>query len=179
MVMDKLLFSPCFVPGQYRLADGAASVSITPLAGEAILFFDIDDVTNPRCTLRKELWGDRQGEKICDGLVFYAKNDRRVLCFLELKENKSDFHTAVKQVTNTYDALKQKLNGTPPLFFACFIADHGSPSDEKKDDEIELEKTFGKDKYVYDGNNQSFAALLRGEPIKSVAQKRKDKKKRF
>ena len=33
--------------------------------------------------------GGQQGEPICDLLVLYDKGNRRVLCFVELKANKS------------------------------------------------------------------------------------------
>lgn len=178
MIMDKLLSSCCFLPGEYKLKEGNASVSIVPEQGESILFFSIDDQSNPQCTFRSFLWGKTQGKSLCDGLVFYTKGDRRALCFLELKEHKSDFHKAVEQVTNTLDGVKDKIEGKQPLFLACLIADHGSPAKEQPADIQKLKSTFKENNFVYNGNLQSFAALLRGVKLPTATQKRKENKKR-
>src|SRR4028119_230213 len=83
-----LLLSPCLLPGKTDFKESKASVKVVPEADETILFFNIDDQSNPGCKLREFLWGTEKGQKMCDLMVFYAKgNSERVICFVELKHN--------------------------------------------------------------------------------------------
>jgi hypothetical protein len=111
MPFERLLFSSCLLPGTYRFAESKASVEISPGPGETVLFFCVDNNSkgNSRCSgcdLRKYLWGDKQDERICDLLVFYAnvEESRRSLCFVELKDNRRHLGDATEQVINTYKA---------------------------------------------------------------------------
>lgn len=55
-----LLLSPCLLPGQTSFKEGKATVEVTPDEGETILFFNIDEQSNPGCKLRKFLWEHKQ-----------------------------------------------------------------------------------------------------------------------
>ncbi len=106
MPFERLLFTSCLLPGRTSFKESQASVEISPQPGETILFFCIDEQSKgdsgcSGCGLRKDLWDTQQGEPTCDLLVFYAKADRRVLCFVELKDNRSDTGHATDQVINT------------------------------------------------------------------------------
>lgn len=59
------------------------TVRVQPVSGETILFFSIDDHSNPPCKFRQLL--GMQGENICDLLVYYATQQERTVCFVELK----------------------------------------------------------------------------------------------
>ncbi|MCP4105748.1 MAG: hypothetical protein GY749_09450 [Desulfobacteraceae bacterium] len=104
MPFERLLFSSCLLPGATTFKENNTSIRIYPEHGETILFFCIDDNSEGHsncgnCQLRNDLWGRQEGQCICDLLVFYAKGERRVLCFVELKDNKSDLGGATEQVT--------------------------------------------------------------------------------
>ncbi len=53
--------------------------------------------------------GKQEGENICDLIVFYAKGEERVLCFVELKDNIADLGKATEQVTNTCETLRREF----------------------------------------------------------------------
>jgi len=107
-----LLLSPCLLPGQTSFKESKASVKVEPQAGETILFFNIDEKSNPDCKLRNFLWGKETGQKICDLIVFYAKESERVICFVELKDNIGDLGHGTDQVINTYNSFKLHLNSS-------------------------------------------------------------------
>jgi hypothetical protein len=106
MPFENLLLSSCLLPGQTDFKESKASVEVEPLAGETILFFNIDDKSNPGCKLRQFLWGTEKGQKMCDLIVFYAKDSERVICFVELKHNIGHLGHATEQVINTYNTFK-------------------------------------------------------------------------
>lgn len=82
-----------------RFSESGVEVSINQQAGEEILFFDMDQPP-----VRQSL--NIQG-KICDGMVFYLRNDERTICFVELKSSNLD--DAVHQVISTYKQMKDVL----------------------------------------------------------------------
>ena len=57
---DILLLFPCLLPGKTSFKESKASVEVKPEANETILFFNIDDKSNPACKLRKFLWEKKQ-----------------------------------------------------------------------------------------------------------------------
>jgi hypothetical protein len=159
-------------------------VEISPVPGETILFFCIDkdsrgDSSCSGCNLRKDLWGDKQGERICDLLVFYANEheNRRVLCFVELKDSKSDLGDATDQIINTYRAIKTKLRLSNQYSAQAFlIGHHGSAPTEHREHQNKLNKEF-KNNFVYSGNPEEFAPFLRGADKQELLHGRKKKKK--
>ena len=56
MPFENLLLSSCLLPGRTDFKESNASVEVKPLTGETILFFNIDDKSNPGCKLRQFLW---------------------------------------------------------------------------------------------------------------------------
>ncbi len=168
MPFERLLFSPCLLPGVTRFQENQTVVEITPQNKETILFFCIDSNSKghsncANCRLRTDLWGTQPGQPICDLLVFYAKDDRRVLCFVELKDNKSDLKHAVEQVTNTYNGIKRKLKFINNYTIQAFLIGYTGkiPLNYKHDQKI-LEQHFGKNNYIYSAKNSDFADFIRG-----------------
>jgi len=58
-----LLLSPCLLPGKTDFKESKASVKVEPQADETILFFNIDDQSNPGCKLREFLWEQKKVKK--------------------------------------------------------------------------------------------------------------------
>lgn len=182
MAFERLLFTSCLLPGVTRFQENNTFVEIKPQAGETILFFCIDNHSkgHPQCKdcrLRNDLWGDQEGQRICDLVVFYAKKDRRVLCFVELKDNKSDLTDATEQVINTYRGFKRHLRLTNQYLVQAFlIGHHGSVhTKHQKKDEKNLKKEFG-DNYIYAGDPFQFETFLRqGRQKKKRGRKGKSK----
>ncbi|MEK8016456.1 MAG: hypothetical protein VSS75_006270 [Candidatus Parabeggiatoa sp.] len=108
LILETLLLTPCLLPSKTRFDESKA---LKPQADETILFFFIDDQSNTDCKLCQLLWGDKAGENLCDLIVFYAKGNERVFCFVELKDNleEEDLNQAIKQVTNTYTHFRRHL----------------------------------------------------------------------
>ncbi len=177
MPFERLLFTSCLLPGRTEFEENQAKVEIRPEPGETILFFCIDDQSKGAagcsgCNLRKDLWGNRQGESICDLLVFYAKENRRVLCFFELKHNRSDLGGATEQIINTYRAIKGKLKLRNQYSVQAFLIGYrGSAPMEHRKHQNKLKKEF-KDNFIYDGHKGDFAAFLRGDDKKKRSHER-------
>jgi len=176
MPFENLLLSSCLLPGQTYFKESQASVEVKPLTGETILFFNIDDQSNPGCKLRQFLWGTETGQKMCDLMVFYAKDSERVICFVELKHNIGHLGHATKQVINTYNTLKvhlQKTYTAKAFISAC----GGSSPREHEEYQRELLKAFGKNNFDFNNrSNDALGYLLRGIAPKTGAGKRKNKK---
>jgi hypothetical protein len=177
-----LLFSHCLLPGETSFKENKASVKVEPQADETILFFHIDDQSNPACKLRKFLWGTQRGQRMCDLMVFYAKKSEkeskseRVICFVELKDNIGDLGHATDQVINTYNRFKLhlKLSYTPKAFIYAFT---GSLSHEHQKYQRKLNTEFGENNFDFNNrSNDALGDLLRGIPPKTSQGKRKNKK---
>ncbi len=180
MPFERLLVS-CLLPDTYGFQENKTFVEIKPVPGETILFFCIDPNSkgHPNCKksgLRGELWGNQPGQPICDLLVFYAKGDRRVLCFVELKDNKSDLNHATEQVINTYQALRPYLKLTQNYTVQAFLIGYaGSVYEQYGQYEKALEKEF-KGNCIYNGTPDEFADFLRGNEIKSKPKSKGNRK---
>jgi len=103
MPFNTLLLSCCLLPGKTSHIENGVNVSLQPASGETVLFFHIDEQSNPNCKFRQLLGLNQEGMKICDLIVFYAKENERIICFVELKGG--DIKTAKEQVINTYTYL--------------------------------------------------------------------------
>jgi len=156
-----LLLSPCLLPGQTSFKESKASVKVVPEAGETILFFNIDDQSNPGCKLREFLWGKATGQQICYLIVFYATESESVICFVELKDNMSDLGHATDQVINTYNSFKSHLKSTyykPKAFIYGFA---GSVPHEHQKYQNKLSKVF--DNFEWGNRNNDLGNILRGK----------------
>ena len=164
-----LLLSPCLLPGKTSFKEGKATVEVTPDEGETIIFFNIDDQSNPACKLRNFLWGTQRGQRMCNLMVFYAKKSEkeskseRVICFVELKENMSDLGHATDQVINTYNSFKShlKLSYTPKAFI---YGSAGSVPYERQEYQNKLSKVFKKNNFEISRRNNDLGNILRGIP---------------
>jgi hypothetical protein len=180
MLLETLLLSPCFLSGKASIKDSKTTLSVNKrelTEDETLLFFQIDDKSNPYCKLRELFWKTQEGHQLCDLLVFYAKSDSRVFCFVELKDNKKDFPTATKQIISTYHAFKDKLPAdfkskfTTKAFIKC---SDGSYPNEYENSLDQLNKERFAD-YEPNGERIDFLKFLRGETTKfqKKGQKRK------
>jgi hypothetical protein len=144
MPFNTLLLSCCLLPGKTSLKENGVEVSLQQTSGETVLFFHIDEKSNPNCQFRKLLGLDREGMKICDLIVFYAKDNEKIICFVELKGG--DIKTAKEQVINTYTYFKKvikkvdpSLNFTPKTYIKSNVS---GPQEMGKYQE-ELKAEFG------------------------------------
>lgn len=71
-----------------------------PYSGEIVLCFQLDD-SNARERRVCQSLGIEEGDKRCDGLIFYAQDDQdeKVLCFVEMKSTNID--DAAEQLKST------------------------------------------------------------------------------
>lgn len=142
------LLLTCLLAGKTSFLETGTgtSISVKPESGETVLFFAIDDQSNPRCKLRQAL-GMHTSDEMCDLLVFYATETRLVLCLVELKRGRK-IEKAVRQITNTYTYLKKGLSisSNHIEWKAYILVSRGSPQETKP--AKELETYFGKHKYA-------------------------------
>jgi hypothetical protein len=175
--LEFLLLSPCLMPGMTSFTDIKTTVTINPKNDETILLFSIDDKTNKSCKLRDFLWGNKEGEKLCDLIIFYACGEKRILCFVELKGNIGELSDATRQVINTYRAVREKLssNYTAKAFIT---AHHGSAPQEHQRYQRELQNAFGKGNHEYNGKGDELDKFLRGESDTKVGKGKHKKNKK-
>jgi hypothetical protein len=148
-----------------HFSESGVEVRMKQEAGEKVLFFKMDQKA-----VRDSL---RIDGHICDGLVFYCRGNEKTCCFVELKGSKLD--TAVKQVINTCDRLKQEIKNslgrmecqsllTKISWKAYICLGSGVPRD-LQDHRGRLEATFGKDNYSIQTKGD-LGLFLRGEARK-------------
>src|SRR5579859_7057861 len=91
----------CCIEGT-RVRESGLTVSTEVFAGEIVHFFHTDTKEG-----RKNLNMVEEGSKICDYLIFYAKDNANseAVCFLELKGKHLD--EAVKQILSTYQRVRE------------------------------------------------------------------------
>ncbi|MBZ8179733.1 hypothetical protein [Oscillatoria salina] len=166
MCFDILMLSGCLLPGKTSFKEEGVSINIQPESGETILFFSIDDQVNTQCKLRQLLGMNKEKTRICDLLVFYAKEDRRIICFVELKRS-GKLGDAVEQVINTSKYFQQFLNKNKYLnqsnyLSKAFIILEGSVPKEYQEYKDKLDNAFGKNNYDHNGRSTDFGNFLRG-----------------
>ena len=135
----------CLIP-KTSFSEAGGRVSVQPKSEETIHFFVIDDDINPDCTLRQDLG---IVGAICDLLVSYAKENKKLLCLVELKGK--NLRRAVEQVANTYKYLRKSLSQPQlqQIKWKAYIHQHGSSPSKTDRDWIKnrLERGFGKNNY--------------------------------
>ena len=175
--LEFLLLSPCLMPGKTSFTDSKTTVTVNPKNDETILLFSIDNQTNKNCKLRHFLWGNKEGESLCDLIVFYACGEKRILCFVELKDNIGDLGKAKDQVINTHKAVKQKLKLSYTAK-AFITAHHGSAPQEHQRYQKELQDAFGKGNHEYNGKGDELDKFLRGEADSNIGKGKRKKNKK-
>ena len=95
------MISNCLLSGTSHKEHGIG-VSVQPKSGEKWQFYVIDEKSNAKCTLRKDL--EIHGA-LCDVVVIcnLPKTQAPIVCLVELKG--CDYAKAVEQVINTYKSL--------------------------------------------------------------------------
>lgn len=164
LALLKSTLQACYTEGT-RAHESGLKVSTEKRPGETILFFKIDSSEG-----RKYLNMRGEGLKVCDYLVFYAKDaeNREVTCFLELKGRKLE--EAVEQVISTFHHVKaltlEKIDKEwhPHLVWKACICLHGqSPRPGNRVKEL-LKKEFGGNvriKYGIKHDKEEFGLFLR------------------
>jgi hypothetical protein len=182
LLLETLLLTPCLLAGKTRFDESKASVWIKPQADETILFFSIDDQSNTDCRLRQLLWGDKAGENICDLIVFYAKGNERVFCFVELKDNleEEDLTQAIKQVTNTYTHFRRHLRLNYRYTAKTFISSPKSsiPKPHLKYQSMLLKVFKEASNIEYNGKADEFGDFLRGVRYSDKGKRKRKKGKK-
>jgi len=163
-LLETLLLTPCLLTGETHCDESKASVWVKPQPGETIL-------------LRQKLYRNQEGESICDLLVFYAKENERVFCFVELKDNLKDLGKATKQVINTYKHFKQHFRLKKYIPKACIVAAGGSSLQEHQKYQQDLLKEFCKNNVTIIQkknlkNQDEFGDFLRGIPKKTKGKRK-------
>jgi hypothetical protein len=141
----------CLVP-ETSLSEAGSNVSLQRKAGETVLFFHIDEKSNPRSTFRQDL---KIEGRLCDGLVLYRKADNLTLCLIELKGG--DVEGACEQITNTHRCLRQALSTTmrdkkdgnqavASVIWKAYIHLHGAAPRDTKRCRGELERLLGRNR---------------------------------
>ncbi|AVH72808.1 hypothetical protein [Nostoc sp. 'Lobaria pulmonaria (5183) cyanobiont'] len=162
MLFNKLLLSSCLLPGKTSYTENGVEINIKPSSGETILFFLIDNQSNPNCKLRQILGLEQEGMKICDLIVFYAKESKRIICFVELKGG--DVKTATEQVITTYTYFKKSLKQSElslNFIAKAYIKSNSSVPQEIDKYKQELKQTFGEGNYDI-SKNSDLGNFLRG-----------------
>ena len=131
--------SECLMQGT-SISESGLTVSTDKLSGEVILFFRIDSIAGRSALGMEDL-------KVCDCLVFYAKENeqREMLCFLELKAAGLD--KATQQILSVYRKVKQLLETNHIQFVilkVCICMRHQVPAGELRHAK-ELKRIFGPD----------------------------------
>jgi len=165
LLLETLLLTPCLLSGKTRFDENKASIWIKPEEDETILFFSIDDQSNPKCKLRQLFWREKTCEKMCDLIVFYAKGNEHIFCFVELKDTlaEEDLNQAIKQVTNTYTHFKQHLKLNHRYIAKTFISAPKSSLPKRYHQyQQALLKIFKEENIEYNGKADEFGDFLRG-----------------
>ena len=173
MPFDHVLLACCLLPGKTRQKVDGVEVSLQPASGETVLFFHIDEKSNPNCKFRKLLELDKEGMKICDLIVFYAKDNERIICFVELKGK--DINTAKEQVINTYTYFNKFLKKTDSsLSFTAktYILSKSSVPQELDKYKKELKDKFDEGNYDI-SKNSDLGDFLRGAKYQPKGKRKK------
>lgn len=96
MLFDALMIT-CLVHGTSHRESGVV-VSVKPDPDEIILFFAIDEQSNPKSRFRSIL-KIRSDERLADLLLFYQKGEKLILAIVEQKGK--NIQIAGEQVANT------------------------------------------------------------------------------
>ncbi|MFN4875491.1 MAG: hypothetical protein ACK5GT_03355 [Aphanizomenon sp.] len=173
MLFYHLFLSCCLLPGKTSHKEDGVEVSLQPASGETVLFFHIDEKSNPNCKFRQLLGLDREGMKICDLIVYYAKDNERIICFVELKGG--DIKRATEQVKTTYyyfNEFLKKFNSSLKFTAKTYIVCDGSAPQEFDRYKEELKAKFGEGNYrIY--RDSDLGNFLRGAKYQPKGKQKK------
>ncbi|MFN5240496.1 MAG: hypothetical protein ACK5WC_06860 [Aphanizomenon sp.] len=172
MPFDHLLLSGCLVPDKTSHTEDGVEVSLKRESGETVLFFHIDDQSNPNCKLRQILGLDQEGMPMCDLIVFYARETERIICFVELKGG--DLDKAKKQVINTYEKFNKLVQKSQSTFTpkTYIVFNGGSSHNDIKGFQEELKNKFGEGNYDI-SRNSDLGNFLRGAKYQPKGKQKK------
>lgn len=162
MIFDRLILSACLLPGKYSFEERKVKIVVNPEKYETIILFSINDISDKKRDLRR-LLGISQDNKVCDLIVFYAKDDIRCICFVELKGS-GNLQAAKNQVIDTFNYFKSSLENSNSSFkftAKAYIKLDGSAPQEADQYKKELAKVFGTNNYRI-SNKEEISQFIRG-----------------
>lgn len=106
-----MLVTSCYIQGT-SFKDNPDSVQISISLenpnSERLMFFVIDESSNPKSQFRKFFDMNRSNESICDLLIYYTDNNTGENLLVITESKGTDFDKAADQIINTYSKLKSK-----------------------------------------------------------------------
>lgn len=108
-----MLVTSCYLQGtSYKDSDPHSpkiSLKLANNSKERVLFFVIDEKSNPKSKFREFFGMEEPGEKICDLLVYYSNDDNGENSLIITETKGSDFDSAADQIINTFKKLHSDL----------------------------------------------------------------------
>jgi hypothetical protein len=144
------------------------TVSYSKGPNEVVLFFEIDEQTNPSSTFRQDIAPNIN--EICDGLIFFENLTNCVFCFVELKGGNIDH--AIDQIVSTKRAFINSLtqsiqrkscrNKISKITLKAFIAvNASSPMKLSSKKRSLLSSEFGDQNNICISRNRDISSFLR------------------
>lgn len=147
MPFNTLLLT-CLSPKR-SFSEAGGHIHFNQKADEIVLLFIIDQQSNPISTAYQDLI---KNGPVCDLIVYYIKDHKKVICFIELKG--SNIQRAVEQIENTFIKFKTLLEHSTTNKACCthcrnisyksYIHLHGSAPRFTREHERTLEQYFGR-----------------------------------
>ena len=155
MVFDALMLTCLIHETSFR--ESGNTISVQRQSGETVIFFVLDDQSNPRSSVRSDV--GISGE-LCDCLIFYSHNTEITLCLVESKG--ADVEKAIAQITNTKRHLEAAISATTKgkqckssanrlRWKGYILARGGSPQEKEKVNE-EARKFFHRGNFLMSSN---------------------------
>lgn len=151
MPFNTLLLT-CLSPKR-SFSEAGGRIRFNQGTNETILLFVIDQRSNPHSTVYQDLIINGL---VCDLIIYYIKDDKKIICFIELKG--SDIQRAVEQIGNTFNKFKKSLQISTTKKACCphstniryksYILLHGSAPRMIKDYMYTLEQSFGRGNFL-------------------------------
>lgn len=153
-----LLVATCACDSQklrYEPKDGAPII-IDATNQEHVIFFEIDEKSNPISLFREHFNMNQQGIQICDLLIYYylrsnkrkITSDKKIICLAESKS--SSIEDGIKQISDTYDYIIHKFSNDSQYYkniiWCAYIATNrygSSPTMKRKENRKQFREVPG------------------------------------
>lgn len=141
------------------------TVSVKRGSDETVLFFLTDNKSNKDCMFYQNFI--KQGQ-ICDLVIYYANNNKKSVCFVELKG--TDIKDAVSQISNTYHQFKKFLElsskdkqVSKQIEWKSYILEHGGSPKNTKEAGKRLQDIFQKGNFkIESAHSSDIGNFIRG-----------------
>lgn len=128
------LLANCYIGRDRAISEAGSSFDLDLSKGETLLWFSIDDETNPQSNIKKD-WAI---QNICDYLGLYTKHNGTTTnvqnhnCLLLVELKGQNVEHALNQLKATYQALKKDLIKCSTCISLIVIHTAGRTPDTKK-----------------------------------------------